>query len=338
MATIKDVAKAAGVSVTTVSIVINDKAKERSIPEMTQERIHRAMHELGYQPNLTARRLRSKYKQVPMVVFFWPLDFRVTILASFLNAFSGEIKRSGFDCELVVRTYESGSLDRHDEAMLKSGYNGLIVGACTQQDIEHLETLKPQMPVILINRESDIFSTVSVDNDAVGKLAAEQFSRKGYQNVAVFASNREYLATSLRVQAFIRSCEALGIHVNEEYVIRDASTVEGGYRIAKHYCNMKDKPKAVFCDSDVIAFGALKAFYDKGVRVSDEVEMITIDMTISGTTAYSTPSLSVIEMPNEEVGKSVIRLLRDKISSNSLDPTHIKISPSLILRESFLEA
>ena len=91
MVTIRDVAKAAGVSVATVSIVVNDKAKEHSIPETAQEKVNDVIRKLGYQPNLSARKLRSKYKSVPVIAFFWPLDFRISILASFLNAFSGEI-------------------------------------------------------------------------------------------------------------------------------------------------------------------------------------------------------------------------------------------------------
>ena len=336
MVTIRDVAKAAGVSVTTVSIVINDKAKERSIPETTQEKINRTMRELGYQPNLSARRLRSGYKHAPMIVFFWPLDFRISILASFLNAFSGEMKRRGFDCELVVHTYESGSLDQYDNAMLKNGYNGIIVGACTEGDIEHLEIIRPQMPVVLLNRESEVFSTVSIDNDIVGKMAAEQFQRKEYKSAAVFASNRGYLASNIRVNAFMRYCRDFGISIEDNFVIRDASTVEGGYCIAENFCVMENRPRAIFCDSDAIAFGAMKALNDKGMRIPDDVEILTIDMTVSGTTSYSTPSLSVIEMPNEEIGSTVIHLLSEKVITNSQEPTHIKIAPRLILRDSFV--
>ena len=336
MVTIRDVAKAAGVSVATVSIIINDKAKEHSIPETTQDRVNRVICELGYQPNLSARKLRARYKPVPVIVFFWPLDFRISILASFLNAFSGEMQRSDFDCELVVHTYESGSLGNYDKAMLKNGYNGIIVGACTEEDIEHLETIKPKMPVVLVNRESSIFSTVSIDNDVVGKMAAEHLKRRGFTTAAVFASNNGYLASNLRVLAFIKYCGEMEISISEEHVIRDASSIEGGYCMAENYCRMGNRPKAVFCDYDAIAFGAMRALNDRGLKVPDDVEILTIDMTGSGTTSYSTPSLSVIEMPNKEIGKTVIRLLKEKINANSQEVTHIKIIPRLILRESFM--
>ena len=101
MATIKDVAKQAGVSVTTVSIIINGKSEERKISTATQQRVAEAMRDLGYQPNLSARRLRSQENERPVIAFFWPLDYRVSILASFLNFIQIEIAESGLRLVLV---------------------------------------------------------------------------------------------------------------------------------------------------------------------------------------------------------------------------------------------
>lgn len=335
MATIKDVAKAAGVSVTTVSIVINGKAEERAISEATINKIHKAMRELGYQPNLSARRLRTSEKPVPVIAFFWPLDFRVNILASFLNAFSREIEESGFDCELVVRTYESDHLDRYDTNIIKNGYNAIIIGACSEKDELHLEKLKPQMPILLINRQSEKYNTVGTDNDEVGRLAAEAFKKKGYKEAAVFASNSGYIASNRRVNAFVENCKKSGIKVKKADIFRGESTAEAGYGMGMNFCRTNKKPKAIFCDSDAIAFGAVKAFNGNNIKFNEEVELITVDMTLLDITVYSSPSLSVVEMPNEEIGRAAIRLLKDKIANSSIEPEHIVLSPKLILRESF---
>lgn len=131
MATIKDVAKQAGVSVTTVSIIINGKAEERKISAATQQRVAEAMRDLGYQPNLSARRLRSQENERPVIAFFWPLDYRVSILASFLNFIQIEIAESGFDCEMMIQTYENDKLEQYGTTFLKNGYSGAIIGACS---------------------------------------------------------------------------------------------------------------------------------------------------------------------------------------------------------------
>lgn len=85
MPTIKDVAAAAGVSPTTVSLVMNGRGEQHRIPPETIIRIQNAMRELGYQPNLSARRLRTSAERRPVVAFFWPLDYRANMLGYFLS-------------------------------------------------------------------------------------------------------------------------------------------------------------------------------------------------------------------------------------------------------------
>ena len=133
MATVKDIAERVGVSATTVSIVINGKSAERGITQATQDKIYQAMKDLGYQPNLSARRLRAGDNEPAIVAFFWPSDFRLSILASFLNAYSKRIQETGFNCELVVQTYENDALEKYSASLLRNTYNAVIVGACSQK-------------------------------------------------------------------------------------------------------------------------------------------------------------------------------------------------------------
>lgn len=335
MATIKDVAKLAGVSVTTVSIIINGKSGERKISVQTQERVQEAMRELGYQPNLSARRLRFQESRKPVIAFFWPLDYRTMILASFLNALQLECADSGFDCEIVVQTYTNDHLDQYHSAISKTGYSGVVVGACSAKDLEYLEGLSPQMPIVLINRHSEHLSTVCTDNRMIGLTAARQLRQKGYTEAAVFASHAAYLATTQRTQAFLDACSQIGLHTTPEFIFYGNGTPRDGYRLASSYCGNADRPKAIFCDSDSMALGALRAFHDLGIQLPKDAEMLSIGMLDAALTEYSSPSLSVIEMPNRKIGSEVIRLLQKKLSSNDLSPTHINLDASLILRESF---
>ncbi|WP_432627559.1 LacI family DNA-binding transcriptional regulator [Brotaphodocola sp.] len=335
MATIKDVAKLAGVSVTTVSIIINGKSGERKISAQTQERVQDAMRELGYQPNLSARRLRFQESKKPVIAFFWPLDYRTMILASFLNALQLECTRIGFDCELVVQTYENDHLDQYDASILKNGYSAAIVGACSLKDLKYLESLSPQVPVVLINRYSECLSTVCTDNKMIGLMAARQIRQKGYTEAAVFASHSAYVATSQRTQAFLDACSQIGLLVTPDSIFRGNGTMEDGYRLAKEYCKNAEQPKVIFCDSDSIALGALRGFHDMGVKIPEDAELLSIGMLDSSMTEYSLPSLSVIEMPNKEIGGEIIRLLQEKIQTNDISPKHIKLEAKLILRESF---
>lgn len=335
MATIKDVAKQAGVSVTTVSIIINGKSEERKISTATQQRVAEAMRDLGYQPNLSARRLRSQENERPVIAFFWPLDYRVNILASFLNCIQIEIAESGFDCEMMIQTYENDKLEQYGSAFSKNGYSGAIIGACSMKDQQWLESISPRMPVALINRPSEHFSSVCTDNEEAALMAAAKIRQKGYTEAAIFASSHAYYATNRRVQAFINSCEQLGIQIDEQYILKCPSTRNGGYGIGKQYASLTEPPKMIFCDSDAIALGALRAFHEKGISVPKDAEMLSIGMLDPEAASYYIPSLSVVEMPNKEIGQQVIRLLRKKILNNDLTPEHIDLHAKLILRESF---
>jgi LacI family purine nucleotide synthesis repressor len=334
--TVKDIAEKVGVSATTVSIVLNGKSEQRGITKATQDKIYQAMKELGYQPNLSARRLRAGDNEPSVIAFFWPADFRLSILASFLNAYSKRIREIGFNCELVVQTYENDALEKFSGSLLKNTYNAVIVGACSHKDLIQLETLPLQMPVVLINRMSSVFSTVSVDNDAIGRLAAEQFARKGSRKIAVFSSGSMFIATNQRTKAFLSACDEKGIIVQKEHIFQDDSTADGGYRMAKKFCDLGNPAEAVFCDSDMIAFGALKAFRENNVRIPEDLEVLSIEITSSELTSHSAPALSVIRMPTDIIGASAINLLQEKLKTHDQEPIHIEIPPELVLRESFL--
>lgn len=78
-----------------------------------------------------------------MIAFFWPLDYRVSILASFLNFIQIEIAESGFDCEMMIQTYENDKLEQYGTTFLKNGYSGAIIGACSAKDSSGLRASAP---------------------------------------------------------------------------------------------------------------------------------------------------------------------------------------------------
>ena len=106
--------------------------------------------------------------------------------------------------------------------------------------------------------------------------------------------------------------------------------------MASKFCEIGHPAQAVFCDSDMIAFGALKAFRDFGVNIPSDLELLSIDITSSELTSHSSPSLSVVKMPNEKMGAAAIDLLKEKLETHSMEPVHTVIEPELIQRESFI--
>lgn len=338
MVTIKDVANSAHVSATTVSLIINGKAEERRISPTTCERVLNIMKELGYQPNLSARRLRSNDTLHPIIAFYWPMDYRTNILASFLSSFQEIIRELAFDCELVVQTYENNALEKHSDGIIKNSYHAVIVGGASSQDIAYLETLKPQIPLVLINRSSEKYSTVSVDTAEMGLLAARLFRQKGYTTAAILTSKSPYLATGQRTQAFLNACAQIGINIEFSNIIRVENTMEGGVLGANLYCGLPDAPKAIFCDSDSMALGALYAFHQHGLSLPQDVELLAIGFLDAETTMYSIPPISVVSMPNKLVMEEAIRQIIKSLTASVSEPIHTLIEPKVVLRETFKPA
>ena len=335
MTTIKDIAELANVSATTVSLILNGKAKERRITEATIKRVTDAMKELDYKPNLSARRLRNSGTARPVIALYWPLDTRVSILAVFLNVFRMEARKQGFDCELVIQTFENDRLKEDATAIIQNSYSGIIVGAASVRDIEYLESISPRMPVVLINRSSGRFYTVSTDQSKIGTCAARLIHKKGHDSAVLIGVDNPFLASGLRTRAFLEACAGLGIRISQDHIIQAPNTMAGGALAARAYCSLHQPPKMVFFESDYMALGALGVFHEQGIRIPEDLEMLAIAMMDSEYSEFSYPPLSTINMPIHEILNGVITILMEQIRTNNDTPVHVMAEAGVTLRKSF---
>jgi LacI family purine nucleotide synthesis repressor len=336
LATIKDVAQLAGVSPTTVSIVLNGKAVERKIPEETRIRIEQAINQLDYRPNMNARRLRSTEGQRPVIAFYWPIDYRVNMLAWFLNSMRNEFMCKKFDCELVIVTYKNNSISKDSKAIIKGNYDAVIVGGASSRDLTYLESLTLQVPLLLINRISSKYSTVGVDNEELARKAAGLFFQKGYREICVVSSIQKYFATSLRTNKFIETCTGMGINIPGDHIIHVDNTPDGGIKAAQSFSRMFEKKiPAVFCNSDTIAIGLVYQLNRFGFRIPGDLELLTIAMTETFNTSYFTPSISSISMPTDKIAARAVNITADAIKKHTLAPQHELIEPGINICESF---
>ncbi|MCD7840682.1 MAG: LacI family transcriptional regulator, partial [Erysipelotrichaceae bacterium] len=157
MSSIKDVAKEANVSISTVSIVINGKAKERKISEETQDKVLKAMEKLNYQPNLSAKRLRASDSR-KTIALFWTTDFRGIMLSRFLTGLQNEITKSQYNYDIIIYPYKNDQLNKEDTLTKISNFHGAIIANASNKDIDFLKKLKPMVPIVLYNREVEEYS------------------------------------------------------------------------------------------------------------------------------------------------------------------------------------
>lgn len=335
MPTIKDVAKQAGVSAATVSIILNGKAEERKISAGTCQRVWEAARTVGYQPDLSARRLRKGGEPKPIVAFFWPLDYRLPILASFINGISKALKEQNVECELVIQAFENDRLSEATRSLEENQYSAAIIGACSEEDLRHLESLKLTIPIVLINRSSELYSSVEVDNLWIGRRAAEMLCQKGYQEAVVVAARERYFQARRRTGAFLDTARQLGIRIAPEHILKVPGTMAGGAEAAVRYLSLADKPRVMFCESDSLALGALNTFQRLGVSVPQELEVLAVSLSGKEETLYAVPSLSVIELPNELMAAQAIGLLLELRKQADSAPIHRQVECKILLRDSF---
>lgn len=338
MPTIKDVAKQAGVSPTTVSIILRGKSEDRKIPAATCERVREAARQIGYRPDPSAKRLRMGGDRKPVIAFFWPLDYRLPVLASFLNSISKELRQMNAECEIVVQTFENDRLKEASQVLQDHYYSAIIIGACSADDLAFLEEQELTIPVVLINRTSQRYSSVCVDNEKIGQDAARMVFKKGYRSVAMLTAKERYLQTRRRTTAFMDTCRKLGIAIEEEHMLCVSGNMAGGAMGAVQFCYLNNRPKMLFCESATLALGALSTFQRLNISIPGDLEVLAVSMLGQEETLYSFPSLSILDLPNEKMAAKTIRIIMKQLQESltgDVVPVHEMEEVDVILRDSF---
>lgn len=335
MPTIKDVAAAAGVSPTTVSLVMNGHGPENRIPKETIERVHAAMRELGYQPNLSARRLRNSAERKPVIAFYWPLDYRAHMMGFFLSLIQNALKDKSFDCEVLLHPYINDHIEEACTPLLQNNYSGAIISAASEQDVRMLEQMNIQMPLVLINRESNKYTAVGVNSNKAGLLAASLIRQKGYSQIAVIGPDNHYFAASRRTEAFRFACKQLGIQIPDEWFFTAPNTPEDGALAAEKVCALSTMPKMLFCESDAMIPGILYTFHRYGVLIPQDMELLCFSTKDPKQTKYLVPSVSIIAMPSDEIIQQSLSALIVHITTGSREPMRIECEARVELRDTF---
>ena len=334
MPTIKDVAALAGVSVSTVSIVINGKQLERKVAAETTKKVQRAIDTLGYKPNMSARQLKSMDKLRPVIALYWPLDYRTAYLAMILQGLQSEAVRINYDCEIVVATFKSDELESEFNVSTKFRFSGAIIGATSQKDMEYLKTFTPPIPTVLFNRQLESYDSVINNYLTAGQKVSQLLWSKGHRNISIFTLQNPYLALSERTKSVLRACREIGIDVPEDNIIHCENSYEGGALAARRYMELDPRPTALFCDTDFIALGAIYFFNKSQVKIPDDLEMIAIGMADPEITLYSTPSITIVTIPTREMAADCLNILFMRSHQNGNGIQNKIHNPSLLMRES----
>jgi LacI family transcriptional regulator len=322
VATIREIAELAKVSIGTASFVLNGKGDEMRIAKETQSRILQAAKELGYTPSITARKLRfKKENELPVIAILWTLDTRSSLVSRFLLGIQNKnIYKDGM-FDLIIQPYENNKLYKEEGLITGRKYNGAIIANASDEDMEYLENTNINVPLVIYQRKSQKYSTVHVDSKKTGEMVAEKFIANGHKRIGMVLPKISSQAIQLRVEGFIERLEKSKITLNPNYILHGDFSEDGGYEVMKIFLQQHQKiPTAFFFLSDQMAIGALAAFKEKGIRVPKDVKIIAHDN--EPITRFTSPPLSTVHLPVEDMSEACVRILLGLIK-NEIDSTPI---------------
>lgn len=300
MTTIKEIAKAAGVSISTASIVLRGESENRKVAPATAQKVLQIAQQMDYTPNVSARRLRAPQSDSLMISIFWASfwagEFRVPTL-QFLRGVQSVLDNCPQKCELMIHPYQRGHLA--DNIARLSLCHAAIVCNATPEDMKALEKASLQVPVVLYSRQSDVLPCVNIDYSVAGKIPAAVFKSHGMKNAILCASSAPFSGASDCEAAFFHHVLQAGMTVRR---IEVEHTMRGGYEASGLIAQMNPRPDCVFFLSDVLALGALRGFHENKIMIPKDMQLISLGSYDSDMEEFVTPSLSVVRIPMEEMG------------------------------------
>ncbi|HEY5319744.1 MAG TPA: LacI family DNA-binding transcriptional regulator [Galbitalea sp.] len=322
--TINDVARAAGVSVSTVSKVVN---RRYDVAPATSKRVMSVVAELGYETSLVASSLRRRRTNVIGILVAEFESFSVELLKGVSTAASGTgyelLAYSGLVSDDSHIGWERRSLSRLAGTLI----DGAIIVTPT--------TLMPttSIPVVAIDPHSGAGGPSTIDSDNVGgaRVATQYLIDLGHRRIAHIRGRSDLASAQLREAGYRESLEEAGIPFDPA-LVRD-----GGYQAAltaeaaRELLTRPDRPTAVFAANDVSALGVVKVAHELGLRVPEDLSVIGFDDIPDA--ASSTPPLTTVAQPLHDLGAQALRMLIELLDGHEV-PGHVQLPAELVVRAS----
>ncbi len=323
MANIKDVAKRAKVSISTVSRVINGTANVR---QELRERVIRAINELNYRSNPLARGLKGFPTRTLGLII---PDIENPFFPAMVRGVQDVANKNGYAI-FLCNTDEDPELEKIQYfLLLEKKIDGLLL-VTSSMNISFLNK-KSSTPVVLLDRyvENTELSYVVVDHRKGMNLALKHLEKIGRKNVVFLGSKAVTSGAKERLESFIDYFK--GTPNLRTRMIFGNYSQKSGANMTKELLEKRIDFDAIVCGNDLIAFGAIEVLEKQGIKIPDDVSVVGYD-DISFS-AYHSPKLTTVHQPTYELGEVAAHLIIDEIEKKKSEPKHIKLEPRLIVRE-----
>lgn len=324
---IYDVARAAGVSVVTVSRVLNNAPTVR---EKNREKVLKAIAELDYKPNAAARSLaRGKTGTIGVVIPSLADSFMIRVLAGIEEA----LRSKGQYLILSVISEDEALTESNCVKLFTEGrVDGILILKPLENEPYILELTKRDFPFVLLDQHhaDKQIRSVMVDNVYGGYQATKKLIESGARVIAHIKGSPAYQSSDERYMGYKKALSEAEIPLDQGWIAQGNFTMESGYFIIEQWLNNGRKPDAIFAADDNIAFGAIDAIRQHRLRVPEDIQVIGYDDHPFSATLFS--GLTTVRQPAEALAKKGIELLEKLIGGEAKRCPAVKLKPELVIR------
>ena len=327
--TLQDVAKHAGVSRATASLIVRNSPK---IAPETRKKVLKSMEELGYVYDRVAANLRSKSSTTIGIII---TDISNTYYSDLLKGVHHTLEEIGYTVLLGV-TFDS--VDKQDQilsTMIEHRVGGVILCPVSESSDEIVNRLnKIQTPVILAVRElaGANCDFVGIDYQAGSQMAVEHLIKQGHKRIAFLGGYRKSSTWIKRMEGYSLALRQAGIELDESLLIDSLPTREGGVDAVRQLLSQPNHPTAIFCFSDLVAFGVVQGVREAGLKPGEDIAIMGFDNIPEAEIFY--PPLSTVSSFAQLTGKTAANLLHQRITESEGEKKRIILQPELMVRES----
>lgn len=334
MPTIKDVAREAGVSIATVSYVLNNK--NTFVSQETRQTVLEAIARVGYAPNITARNLKSN--QTRLVGYAWhevPYDRVNSVLDRFTYYLAQAAEAAGY--HLLTFTHPPHNpLPVYEELIRTQRVDAFVLADTFINDARIPFLIENDFPFVSFGRSNPDWEFPWLDTDGQGGVqkAVEYLIGLGHHRIAMAAWPEESISGSLRLAGYLDAMRAAQLPVPPDYIRRGIHSEQAGRDALAYWMEMpaEQRPTAVLAITDLVAIGVMNEAEDRGLEVGRDLSVIGFDDT--PLTQYLHPALTTIQQDIPETGRALMGMLARVLSKQLIRGKHPLIPTRLMIRKS----
>jgi LacI family transcriptional regulator len=327
MATIRDVAKLAGVSVATVSRVLN---KNGYVNKETEQKVMKAIEQLHYQPNAVARGLAGK--QTGTIALILP-DIANPFFPEIARAVEDVAQRYGYTVILCNSDDQGHKEQSYIEVLQKKYIDGIIFASNTlgEEDVKNMR--RKNIPVVVLDRAPNrqLCSVIRSQNYEGAKLAVQHLLDAGCQRIAHIYGPQDFVTAKERLEGYEDSVRQFPWYT-PSLMVPGYFRLEGGLKAVRDLLARHPDVDGIFAGNDLMAIGALKGLHQLGIRVPQDVALIGFDGI--GLTEITEPELSTVAQPIYEMGSLAAKVLIEKIETGQKEDRLYELDVTLVERDS----